>query len=319
MARNRHHARKPKPRNRNDPKADAAGEQNTGNENKEKVDKYDTIVKENLMFVKYYKQLDLVDEKEFDEMVKTFIKPLPISFRITSYKNFSQQILTTLKEKHFKYIDEITKEKSQELTKLAKGASLLTEEINDEENTEIYKCLPWYPNEMAWQVNLSRQDVRKNIHFDEFKKFLIHQTENGNLNRQEAVSMIPPLLLDIKSHHKVSNFLSFDKFTPSFFNVNLKSKILDMCAAPGSKTAQLIESLHKDESNPIPEGFVIANDLDNKRCYMLMHQLKRLESPNFMIINHDASSLPNLREEVCAIKQSTLKKSKNMYYYIKCG
>ncbi len=29
-----------------------------------------------------------------------------------------------------------------------------------------------------------------------------------------------------------------------------------------------------------------------------MHQLKRLESPNFMIINHDASSLPNFRTEV---------------------
>ena len=68
-----------------------------------------------------------------------------------------------------------------------------------------------------------------------------------------------------------------------------------MCASPGSKTAQLIEFLHQDKSNPIPEGLVVANDLDNKRCYMLMHQLKRLESPNFMIINHDASALPNFR------------------------
>ena len=68
-----------------------------------------------------------------------------------------------------------------------------------------------------------------------------------------------------------------------------------MCASPGSKTAQLIEFLHRDKTNPVPEGFVIANDLENKRCYMLMHQLKRLESPNFMIINHDASSLPNFR------------------------
>lgn len=69
-----------------------------------------------------------------------------------------------------------------------------------------------------------------------------------------------------------------------------------MCASPGSKTAQLIEFLHRDKTNPVPEGFVIANDLENKRCYMLMHQLKRLESPNFMIINHDASALPNFRD-----------------------
>ncbi|CAF4222952.1 unnamed protein product [Rotaria sordida] len=62
--------------------------------------------------------------------------------------------------------------------------------------------------------------------------------------------MIPPLVLDIQPHHK----------------------ILDMCAAPASKTAQIIECLHRDESNPIPSGFVIANDVDNKRCYTLVHQ-----------------------------------------------
>ncbi len=43
--------------------------------------------------------------------------------------------------------------------------------------------------------------------------------------------MIPPLVLEVKPHHKV----------------------LDMCAAPGSKTAQLIEALHVEEAG-IPEG-----------------------------------------------------------------
>ena len=43
--------------------------------------------------------------------------------------------------------------------------------------------------------------------------------------------MIPPLVLDVQPHHKV----------------------LDMCAAPGSKTAQLIEALHSQEG-VIPEG-----------------------------------------------------------------
>jgi tRNA (cytosine34-C5)-methyltransferase len=54
--------------------------------------------------------------------------------------------------------------------------------------------------------------------------------------------------------------------------------------------------LHADGTTE-PEGFVVANDIDNKRCYMLVHQLKRLESPNFMIINHDSSVLPNIRFE----------------------
>merc|ERR550519_2435310 len=70
--------------------------------------------------------------------------------------------------------------------------------------------------------------------------------------------MIPPLVLGVEPHHKV----------------------LDMCAAPGSKTAQLIEALHAVE-DALPEGLVVANDCDNARCYM--------------IANHDAACLPNLQ------------------------
>merc|ERR1712142_108014 len=68
-----------------------------------------------------------------------------------------------------------------------------------------------------------------------------------------------------------------------------------MCAAPGSKTAQLIELLHAEEeaTGKLPTGYVLANDADNKRCYLMMHQVKRLASPNFLIINHDATQLPN--------------------------
>ena len=84
--------------------------------------------------------------------------------------------------------------------------------------------------------------------------------------------MIPPIVLDVKPHHKV----------------------LDMCAAPGSKTAQLIEAIHAVE-DVVPKGLVVANDSDNSRCYMLVHQAKRLQSPCVVITNHDASIMPNLQ------------------------
>ena len=44
----------------------------------------------------------------------------------------------------------------------------------------------------------------------------------------------------------------------------------------------------------VVEGFVVANDMDNKRCYLMTHQVKRIQSPNCMIINHDARVLPNM-------------------------
>lgn len=37
---------------------------------------------------------------------------------------------------------------------------------------------------------------------------------------------------------------------------------------------------------------MIANDTDNKRCYLMVHQVRRLASSNFLVMNMDASILP---------------------------
>lgn len=67
-----------------------------------------------------------------------------------------------------------------------------------------------------------------------------------------------------------------------------------MCAAPGSKTAQILEFLHGNEEGTMPEGIVVANDVENKRCYMLVHQAKRLQSPALIVTNHDATQYPDI-------------------------
>jgi 16S rRNA C967 or C1407 C5-methylase (RsmB/RsmF family) len=64
-----------------------------------------------------------------------------------------------------------------------------------------------------------------------------------------------------------------------------------MCAAPGSKTAQTLELISSDFKGPnteAPGGFVIANDADHKRAYLLTHQMNRLNTANVMVINHFA-------------------------------
>jgi len=43
------------------------------------------------------------------------------------------------------------------------------------------------------------------------------------------------------------------------------------------------------------KGFVIANDTDMKRAYMLTHQARRLNSPSLLVTNNDARFMPNLR------------------------
>ena len=41
-------------------------------------------------------------------------------------------------------------------------------------------------------------------------------------------------------------------------------------------------------------GMVIANDLEYKRCHLMMHQVKRLLSPLCVVLNHDATVFPNV-------------------------
>jgi len=140
---------------------------------------------------------------------------------------------------------------------------------------------------------VGKTTIRRCPPFKKFQNYLVAENTVGNISRQEAVSMIPPLLMDIESHHTV----------------------LDMCAAPGSKTAQLVEMIHNGEEaavvnaaagpgegNPTKDGerggrasgLVIANDADYKRSHMLIHQTKRLNSPNLIVTNHDATMYPSL-------------------------
>uniref|UniRef100_A0A8W8K335 tRNA (cytosine(34)-C(5))-methyltransferase n=1 Tax=Magallana gigas TaxID=29159 RepID=A0A8W8K335_MAGGI len=221
------------------------------NKNRRDEKGYKAHVKENKLFEKYYKELGFVPEEEWDAFMNALREPLPITFRITSFGGETEELKKLVKTE---YIGKLLEEKS-------------------ESDKPKVICLPWYPDELGWQLNSSRQEVRKDARFEKLKTFLLQETESGSISRQEAVSMIPPMLMAVKSHHKV----------------------LDMCAAPGSKTAQLIEYLHNTPDNQIPEGYVVANDVDNKRCYLMTHQVKRLNSPCCAIINHDASYLPNLR------------------------
>jgi multisite-specific tRNA:(cytosine-C5)-methyltransferase len=114
--------------------------------------------------------------------------------------------------------------------------------------------------------------------------------------------MIPPLVMGIKPGMTV----------------------LDICAAPGSKTAQMIEMLHAGEEESmrnarelqatngnlghlkaVEDGFdhddgrstglLIANDVDYKRAHLLIHQTKRLNSPNLLVTNHDATMYPSIK------------------------
>lgn len=78
-----------------------------------------------------------------------------------------------------------------------------------------------------------------------------------------------------------------------FPKISSDSVILDMCAAPGSKTCQLLEMMGAEGG--IPSGVVIANDLNRDRAYLLVHRARRLASPALMVTNDNALTFPPLK------------------------
>ena len=161
-------------------------------------------------------------------------------------------------------------------------ASIATDNNNNNENastavqrvTKIIhpaRPIPFIPH--AYQLSVDRRTIRRNPQLSEFHNWLKVQTSAGFLTRQETVSMIPPVVLGVESHHTV----------------------LDMCAAPGSKTSQMLEIVaHILPEEREPRGVVVANDSDAKRAFMLVHQLRRINCPAIFVTSCDAQFFPQL-------------------------
>ncbi|CDM34780.1 hypothetical protein DTO013E5_3306 [Penicillium roqueforti] len=237
------------------------------------------ITRQNERFERYYNEPEFIPEEEKEAFWATMRKDLPNSFRFTGSRGHALAVQQSLKDR---YIPEITSIKYED------------------EFVEPPRPVSWYPDQLAWSMTTPKNVIRRFAPFASFQKFLVAETDVGNISRQEVVSMIPPLLIDARPGMTV----------------------LDMCAAPGSKSAQLMELLHAGEEDAIaqvteqikngtagpepigPEGLnddgrstglLIANDSDYKRAHMLIHQMKRLSSPNLIVTNHDATLFPSIK------------------------
>ena len=147
--------------------------------------------------------------------------------------------------------------------------------------------MAWFPGRRGWQVDAPRQELKAlRSTFRELRAFLDEGSMLGRLNRQEAVSMLPPLLLRVRRG----------------------DSILDMCAAPGSKTVLLLAQLAlrpeagaegggpsrggEDDGGVTRRGCVVANDINPQRCNRLRVRLARSRLPGTVLVCHAGQLVP---------------------------
>lgn len=97
--------------------------------------------------------------------------------------------------------------------------------------------------------------------YEKFNRFLINACEMGYVQRQEIVSMLPVELLNITK----------DNF------------VYEPCAAPGSKTKQILEKLEGT-------GLLVSNELNKKRVNVLITEAKKNDTVNFVVTQHNAAT-----------------------------
>ncbi|EXJ53451.1 uncharacterized protein A1O5_13319 [Cladophialophora psammophila CBS 110553] len=234
------------------------------------------ISRYNDKFEQYYNQLGIVSNEERVDFWKAMRRDLPNSFRFTGSKAHALAVQQRLRDYYIPEITSITYEGQY---------------------VDAPRPVEWYPDQLAWFMTTPKNVIRRFKPFATFQRFLVAETDVGNITRQEVVSMIPPLVMDLKPGMTV----------------------LDLCAAPGSKSAQLLEMIHAGEEERCKQvasnnangldrlegedyqddgratGLLVANDVDYKRAHMLVHQMKRLSSPNIVVTNHDATIFPSIK------------------------
>eukprot|EP00978_Attheya_sp_CCMP212_P000390 scaffold788_cov56-Attheya_sp.AAC.3 len=186
----------------------------------------------------------LKNQDPLAEYLKALDRPLPLAFRI---------------RKHV-FLDQLDREKL--IKQLELKCSDLVEPV-------VYSSLLYQSKGSA---NVTRQTLSsKGVYgTSPLASILTEATSNGLVARQEVVSCLPVMALQVQPGDRV----------------------LDLCASPGSKTMQLLESVvtkrynedeEGDDGQATYKGRVMANDVNESRLAALSDAVSRSGLPSQLV------------------------------------
>jgi 16S rRNA C967 or C1407 C5-methylase (RsmB/RsmF family) len=172
-----------------------------------------------------------MDDRQFNQFVSTLTESLPVTFRINPSQIRFGELVQLLNDPGF--IDThtsfdktaVTLDKHSMSQDRSQGPQIHLSKLSLDPSELSVSCKSYYPQNLVFELpNVCKDLLKKNEGLQPINQLLKTCNESGLITRQEIVSMLPPLLCGIQSHHAV----------------------FDMCAAPGSKTAQALELIMSD-------------------------------------------------------------------------
>jgi tRNA (cytosine34-C5)-methyltransferase len=199
-------------------------------------------------FEKYYRGT-IIPEGDWEAVIKSFASPLPTCIR------FNLALPSAVRQNARQAL-------AQQFSECG-----IVQQVHD-----------FMPESSAFQIPVSRGVLKRHASNRKAKVLTAAWSDLGYLSRQEAVSMIPVLFLDVQPGNTV----------------------IDMCSAPGSKTAQILELLVRGEEQSAAHGnfnaggCVVANDVNAGRLDILNHQTGRAPraQERLLITKQDATRFP---------------------------
>jgi 16S rRNA C967 or C1407 C5-methylase (RsmB/RsmF family) len=202
---------------------------------------------ENELLIRFYRAQNIVPAEEWDAFERSLRSSLPMVLRVLQSRPGWEHTLAELQRR----------------------------------GGDVVSPLEWCgsaPAALAWQCASSAYSTHDG---GELRRWSQQQNSRGTVSFQEAVSMLPPLLLAPQPDHVV----------------------LDMCAAPGSKTMQLLDSMHAPDEWAEPgqphvaTGMLVAADVSGlKMTSVVAGRLRKIHSPALALAVGNSKNFPCLQQ-----------------------
>jgi len=227
--------------------------------------------KEPSIFEQYIRAQGLLQgEDEWGQFLAALARPLPVTFRVNRGLFPPEVVDRCLRQAHH-----ILHAREDELP------------FDAGEQVRAARHIPWCD---GWQLGVNRVQLKRggSDYTRALREWLLlwgtlparQHASAGVITRQEVASMVPGALLAADHTHAV----------------------LDVCAAPGSKTLQVLEGMMLAARGgggaaaaPV-RGVMVANDLDSARAYKLAARVRACgaASQHLVVVNHKAQKLPRV-------------------------